>query len=140
MHLTFPQRKNCTTCAHSNNVPVHLCALQSYCLLHCLSMHQDRLFYKLVGTLKKQTADITLLIISFKVHRFSLFYYNALTTFRHVGGRSASLAPISTQLAKDPHLKLSTCTTEGMPVNCWQTSNIKLVHLSRPPTSVYQAD
>ena len=93
-------------------------------LYQCICVHYSLVVYALFINaprqiilqnfyIKKQTEDIALLIIYFKVHRFSLFYNNALNIFRHVEGRTASPAPISTvqQKPPPPRLKLSTSIT-----------------------------
>ena len=59
---------------------------------------------------------MTLFIIYFKVHRFSLSHNNNLKVFRHEAGRSGSPASISIVQQESPLLKLSTFTTACKPV------------------------
>ena len=105
MHLAFPQRKNCTTGAKSKYIPVYLCALQSYRLLHCLSMHQDILFYK--------TCALKNYIYHYlSTSKYIDFHYH-ITMLRKFFDMQKTLRLSCThldRLARVRHLKLATST------------------------------
>ena len=91
MHLAFLRHRNCTTCANSNYIPVHLCALQSCCL--CFVYQCTRIDYSIKLIHLKihwgKLYNIILLLTYFKVHRFSQFYNSVLKKIWHAGENSA---------------------------------------------------